>query len=58
VRRYTVRAHATKAVTFKLPRTTRARLARGRRVVFRVSATTREGITASRTVKLRVPKRP
>ena len=58
VRRYTVRAHATKAVTFKLGRATRARLARGRRVGFRVTATTREGITASSTVKLRLPRRP
>ena len=58
VRRYTVRAHATKAITYVLPRTTRARLARGRRVAFRVKATTREGITASRTAKLRLARRP
>jgi lysophospholipase L1-like esterase len=58
VRRYNVRAHTTKAVTFKLGRATRARLARGRRVGFRVTATTREGITASSTVKLRLPRRP
>ena len=57
VRRYAVRAHATKAVTFALARTTRARLARGRRVGFQVTATTREGITASSTVKLRLRKR-
>jgi hypothetical protein len=58
VRRYAVRAQSTKAVTFKLGRTTRARLARGRRVGFRVTATTREGITASSTVKLRLKRRP
>ena len=58
VRRYAVRAHATKAITYTLGRTTRARLARGRRVGFRVTATTREGITASSTVKLRLTRRP